>query len=75
MLFKNHFHRQVKQLKKYCHGMSVTPSPPSLKCCQQNYIWVLKKLGHFEKKKILKTTPLSSMIVGCLKAFHHIMID
>ncbi len=25
----------VKQFKKYCHGMSVTPPPPSRNCCQK----------------------------------------
>jgi hypothetical protein len=36
--FKNKIINNVKQFKKYCHGMNVTPPPPN--CCQQHYIWV-----------------------------------
>jgi hypothetical protein len=39
------FMNNVEQFKKYYHGMSVTPPPPSPQpnCCQQHYIFTLYK--------------------------------
>ncbi len=42
----------VKQFKKYCHGMNVIPPPPPFLIVVNN---------------IIKQIPLSFMIVGCLK--------
>jgi hypothetical protein len=54
----------VKQFKKYCHGMHVTP--PTQLLSTTLYIYFMENWGALKINNYTKT-PLSSMIVGCLK--------
>ncbi len=59
------FTNNVKQLRKCCHGMNANLPPPII---VNNIIYVFcEKLGCLENKSLLKTTPLSSMMIGYLK--------
>jgi hypothetical protein len=58
------FMNTIKHLKKYCDGMSVAPPPIVV----NNIIYLFHgKLGCFENQYLFKKTPLSFMIVDCLK--------
>jgi hypothetical protein len=63
MIFMNN----VKQFKKYYHGMNVNPLRPN--CCQQHYIFISWENEVPWKQIIIDKTPLSSMIVDCLEKF------
>ncbi len=48
----------VKQFKKYYHGMNVKSPLPWPNCCQQHYIFILWKNGVPWKRIIVKKKPI-----------------
>jgi hypothetical protein len=55
----------VKQLKTICYGVNVTS--PTYPIVVNNIIYLFRGKLRCLKNELLKKTPLSSMIVGCLK--------
>jgi hypothetical protein len=42
---RNHFHENIKQFKKYCHGMNVNPLPPPTQSLLTTLYIYLVKIG------------------------------